>query len=82
MTPENVSDRLWSYGIFFGWLSVIALAMASYAWNRFRASLKDPLTPSTADKSEMWQQTCGFWMMVGVMMAILSILCIMLWRVL
>jgi len=59
-----------------------ALAMASYAWKRFRASLRDPLTPSTADKSEMWLQTCGFWMMAGVVMAILSIPCIVLWQVL
>jgi hypothetical protein len=81
MIADDFRDQLWDYAILFGWLSLPAIAIAGWAWRRFRAGLKAPLTPYTAGLSHVWEEVFTFWSMTGLATAILSILCVALWWV-
>ena len=78
MPAFGLSDLLWYYSIFIGWLSVIALALATCARNRFLACLKAPASHSIS-RSDMWEEMYTFWSMSGLAMAGVSILCCGLW---
>jgi hypothetical protein len=81
MLVDSLSDLLWNFTVIFGVLSFIAIAGASYARRRFRACLHAPLTRSSGDLSEMWQEMAIFWHRSGLAMAAVSILCTILWRI-
>jgi hypothetical protein len=69
---------LWFYAIFFGWSSLVAIIIAAYAHNRFRACLKAPVSRFTSD-SDLWKEMFTFWSLSGLAMAGVSILCCGLW---
>jgi hypothetical protein len=78
MSAYSLSDLLGSYTVLFGWSSMIAVALATYARNRFRACLKAPASYSM-NGSDMWEEMYTFWNMSGLAMAGVSILCCGLW---
>ena len=78
MPAFSLSVLLWHYAIFFGWSSMIAVAMASYARTRFRACLKAPFSHDTSG-SDLWEEMFMFWNMSGLAMAGFSILCSGVW---
>jgi hypothetical protein len=78
MPTSGFRDLLWCYAIYLGWLSVIAVALATYAGRRFRACLMAPFSHATSG-SEMWEEMYTFWNISGLAMAGVSILCCGLW---
>jgi hypothetical protein len=81
MPAFSLSNLLWCYAIFFGWSSMVAIAIAAYAHKRFRACLKAPASYSIND-SDIWEEMFTFWNLSGLTMAGVSILCCGLWLVL
>jgi hypothetical protein len=67
--------------IFFGWSSMVAIAIATYARKRFRACVKKPASYSIND-SDTWEAMVTFWNLSGLAMAGASILCCGLWVIL
>jgi hypothetical protein len=80
MSAYSLGDLLLYYTVLFGWSSMIAVALATYARNRFRACLKAPASHSI-NGSDMWEGMYTFWNMSGLAMAGVSILCCGLWLV-
>jgi len=66
MPVDSLSDLVWNFTVIFGVLSFIAIAGASYARRQFRACLHAPLTRSSGDLSEMWQEMATFWHLSGL----------------
>jgi hypothetical protein len=78
MSAFSLGDLLWYYTVLIGWSSMIAVTLATYAWNQFRACLKAPASHSTGG-SDMWEEMFTFWNTSGLAMAGVSILCCGLW---
>ena len=78
MSAYSLSDLLWYYTVLFGWSSMIAVVLATYARNRFRACLTARASHSRSG-SDMWEEMYTFWNMSGLAMAGVSILCCGLW---
>jgi hypothetical protein len=78
MSAYNLGGLLWYYTVLFGWSSMIAVALATYARNRFRACLKAPASHFLSG-SDMWEEMYTFWNTSGLAMAGGSILCCGLW---
>ena len=80
MSAFSPANLLWYYALFFGWSSMIAIALATYARNRFRACLKERYNPSTSS-GDTWEEMFMFWNMSGLAMAGVAVLCCGLWLV-
>jgi hypothetical protein len=80
MPIDGLDDPLWFGALLFGGVSFITLAVASYARRQFRTCLNAPLTRSSGDRSEMWEEMSAFCHMGGLAFAGVSILCTILWR--
>ncbi|GEO19197.1 hypothetical protein [Microvirga aerophila] len=80
MPIDGLDHLLWFGAILFGGASFTTLAVASYARRRFRTCLHAPLTRSSGDRSEMWEEMFTFCQMSGLAFAGVSILCTVLTR--
>ena len=75
------NDRLWSFALVFGGLSVVATMIATRSWRQFRDAVKAPLTPSNGDVPNQREWDFRYWRRIGLVTAALSILFSIIWLV-